>query len=209
MKPLVTFDCYGTLIDWEGGMRAALGAAPDGFTDRYIAIEMEVERAYRPYRDVLRIALERTLAESGLPGDPRAFAESIRRWPPFPETRDALERLRAAGLKLAILSNVDNDIIAESVRLIGVPFDWIVTAQDVGSYKPAPGHWRRIRELAPDARLLHVGASALHDIRPARALGLRSVWINRKAEPASLCEPDAMLPDLRGLPAEIPRILSF
>lgn len=205
---VLTFDCYGTLIDWEGGMRAALGrSVPQAFTDRYIAIEMEVEKTYRAYREVLRIALARTLREFGITGDERTFADSIRMWPPFPETRAALEELRGAGHRLAILSNVDDDILAESVRLIGVPFDWIVTAQSVGSYKPAPGPWERMERLRGGVPwTAHVGASLLHDVVPAAARGLRTVWINRSGAPVAGAAPTGVLSDLRGLHRMLDRI---
>jgi 2-haloalkanoic acid dehalogenase type II len=213
---LVTFDCYGTLVDWEGGMRASLEPivrkrgqpAPwETLTGRYIEVEMEVEAGeYRPYREVQEVALARTFEEHGIALDDeerKAFARSIRRWPPFPETREALTALRAAGKKLAILSNIDDDIIRESVRLIGVPFDWIVTAEQTRTYKPHTGHWKAILEVSglPRERILHVAASALHDVIPASALGFRTVWINRNGEPADLCLPERSLPDLRGLPA--------
>jgi len=199
MTRLASFDCYGTLIDWEGGMRSAVPQAPPSFTSRYIEIEAEVEATYRPYREILEIAMGRTLAEFGLAGDAKAFARSIERWPPFPETRAALEALQAAGWRLAILSNIDDGIIAHSVKRIGVSFDWIVTAQQVGSYKPAHGHWRRLAELSGEKRWLHVGASLYHDMAPAAALGLPRVWINRNRETAPVAL-EGELSDLAGLP---------
>jgi 2-haloalkanoic acid dehalogenase type II len=207
MTRLASFDCYGTLIDWEGGMRAAVPGAPPAFTSRYIEIEAEVERTYRPYREILEIAMRRTLAQFGIAGDAKAFARSIERWPPFPETRAALEGLKAAGWRLAVLSNIDDEIIAESVRRIGVAFDWIVTAQQVGSYKPAQGHWRRLAELSGETRWLHVGASLYHDMAPAAALGLPRVWINRNGETATV-PLDGELSDLRGLPELAGRIVA-
>jgi 2-haloalkanoic acid dehalogenase type II len=204
---LVSFDCYGTLIDWERGMREAVPGAPADFTSRYIEVEAEVEKTYRPYREILEIAMARMLDALGRPGDAKAFARSIVRWPPFPEVRAALEALKADGWRLAILSNVDDDIIAESVKLIGVSFDWIVTAQQVGSYKPAHGHWKRLADLAGEKRWLHIGASLYHDMAPAVALGLPHIWINRNAERATVAL-DGELPDLRGLPHIASRTLS-
>ena len=215
MIKVLTFDCYGTLIDWEGGMRASLESvvqrtglpAPwETLTAKYIEVEMDVEaEPYRPYREVLQIALRRTFESYGFEineQEQQAFVDSIRSWPPFAETQTVLESLIRKGKQLAILSNIDNDIIRESVQHIGVPFDWIISAEDVNSYKPAHGHWTRFLEISgvPKERILHVGASALHDIRPAKEIGFRSVWVNRTNEPSNLCEPDSMLSDLRKLP---------
>lgn len=211
---LVSFDCYGTLVDWERGMREALDpivrrhglpATWEELTGLYIETEMEVEETYRPYCEVLEIALGRTFLEYGIRLDKverRAFVDSIRRWPPFPETRETLQRLRAAGRRIAILSNVDGDILAESVRAIGVTPDLTVTAEDVGSYKPAPGHWMRLLERGgvPKSGILHAAASLVHDIRPAAALGFRTAWINRSKEPADSARPEFTVSDLRGLP---------
>lgn len=216
MADLLTFDCYGTLIDWEGGMRRSLEPvvakhgrpAPwETITGRYIEVEMEVEKTYRPYRDVLPMALGKLFEEYGITLDEmeqRAFVDSIRQWSPFEETREILEKLKSKGKKLAILSNIDNDIIADAVKLIGVQFDWIVTAEDVGSYKPAHGHWEEIlkRSGLPKERILHVAASLEHDVRPCNDLGFRTVWINRNDETADKDnQPDVELVDLRGLPA--------
>jgi len=201
-RGLLTFDCYGTLIDWEAGMREAVGPAVDrAFIDKYVAIEMEVEKTYRPYHEILRLALAKTLKETGVRGDERAFTQTIRRWPPFPEAKETLDRLRKDGYELAILSNVDDDTVAKSVKLIGTRFDWIVTAQQIGSYKPAPGHWKKMRELKGNLLwIAHVGASLKHDVVPATAFGLRTVWINRNGEAAGDVKPSYEFPDLRGLP---------
>jgi 2-haloacid dehalogenase len=110
-----------------------------------------------------------------------------------------LETLRRQGWSLAILSNCDRDLIASSLPKLGAPFDDVIVAEDIGSYKPAPGHWRRFRERHPDTDMhIHVGASLFHDVAPARELGLPSVWINRLGEPATVA-PDAQLPTLAGL----------
>jgi 2-haloacid dehalogenase len=205
-----TFDCYGTLIDWNAGIRAALERlfgveqAP-GLLERYHELEPEVEaEEYRPYAAVLELTLERLAQEVGygLPeGESGVLARSLPEWPPFAEVPAALEELRRRGWQLAILSNSDRDLIAASERRIGVPFDLTVVAEDVGSYKPEHGHWERFLELttADRDRHVHVAASLFHDIAPASELSLTSVWINRLGE-ASDRRPARELPDLTGLP---------
>jgi len=211
----VTFDCYGTLIDWEGGVAEALApfleppVDPHALAARYIAVEAEVEReAYRPYRDVLAEASTRLMRSLGRPlpaGGERVLPLSLERWRPFPEVGAALRALRQAGCRLAILSNVDHDLLASSIAHIGVAPDEIVTAEDAGSYKPAPGHWTQFQAktgAAPD-RTVHVGASLYHDMRPAGALGYRTVFINRHGEPLGAVRPTRMLPDLARLPRTV------
>ena len=211
----VTFDCYGTLVDWEGGVADALGALLPppvdrrGLAARYIAVEAEVEReTYRPYREVLAEASARLMRQLGhpLPAErANVLPESLARWRPFPEAAASLRALRHAGLRLAILSNVDRDLLALSIGRLGVSPDAIVTAEDAGSYKPAPGHWNlfRARTGAPAERTVHVGASRYHDIMPARALGYRTVFINRRGEPLGDARPTRMLADLAPLPETI------
>ena len=209
---LITFDCYGTLIDWFGGLAAALRklGLPEGaleaVSERYVALEAEVEAGpYLPYRKVMAIALERALEEYGrpLPAEQREIlSDSLPRWRPFEETTTVLLEL-ARGAELAILSNIDNDLLEASVRVLEAPIRHRVTAQDVRSYKPAHDHFHRIQEIAglgPD-EILHVAASLRHDQEPCRELGLRSVWINRRNEsrPAWLPE-ERVLTDLRRLP---------
>ena len=206
-----TFDCYGTLIDWHGGMAAELErifgveAAPR-LLERYHKVEPELEREqYRPYTEVLTLGLVRVAEAEGLQipeGEPAsALARSLPTWEPFPEVRPALEQLRDRGWKLAILSNSDRDLIAHSRAQIGVAFELTVVAEDIGSYKPAHGHWERFFEEsgADRARHVHVAASLFHDIEPARELGLSSVWTNRLREQATV-EPNRELPDLSALP---------
>jgi 2-haloacid dehalogenase len=216
---IVSFDCYGTLVDWRGGMRAALESlqreegvmlpVADVIT-RYLAREVEVEKTWRPYREVLEVALGLALDDLGVRVSPRArkvFAATIGTWPPFPETRSALASLREDGTRIAILSNVDDDMIERSVAAIGVPFDWVVTALAVHSYKPGPAHWDRLIELcgAGKSEILHVGASLHHDIEPAAKLGFRTVWIDRLSEPPGSVRADHRLPDLRELPELVRR----
>ncbi len=210
MSRWATFDCYGTLIDWNAGIAGALerlfGAerTPE-LLARYHRMEPEVQaEAYRSYAEVLSLTLERLVKETGLAmpeGESGALAQSLPDWPAFSEVPVALAELRRRGWSLAILSNTDHALISESQKRIGVPFDLIITAEDVQSYKPAHAHWDRFFELttADRAHHVHVAASHFHDVVPARELGLQVVWINRlgeQGEPA----PDRELPDLSGLP---------
>ena len=210
MSRWATFDCYGTLIDWNGGIRRVLeslfGAdrAPALLAD-YHRIEPDVQaEAYRSYSEVLTLSLERLAAEHGLSipeGETGALARSLPDWPAFPEVPAALEELRRRGWSLAILSNSDRDLIAASQKQLGVPIDLVVVAEDIQSYKPAYGHWERFFELttADRERHVHVAASLFHDIAPARELELTSVWINRLGEEPEP-EPDRELTDLAALP---------
>jgi 2-haloacid dehalogenase len=205
-----TFDCYGTLIDWNGGIRRELErlfgveAAPR-LLERYHELEPQVQaEAYRSYREVLSHTLERTAAAEGLQipeGEAGALGGSLADWTPFPEVRDALREARERGWRLAILSNSDRDLIAASQAQLGVPFDLAIVAEDTGSYKPAHGHWERFFEVttADRERHVHVAASLFHDIGPANELGLTSVWINRLGEDADP-EPTRELRDLARLP---------
>ena len=206
----VTFDCYGTLIDWEGGLRSALAALwPEAGADRLLRLHHTVEPRVQEhgelsYREVLARCLAAVSAIDGLPvpeGRGDALAESLPSWPPFPEVPGALAELRERGWRLAILSNTDPDLLAASVAAIGVPFDALITASEAGSYKPAPGHWERFfadTGAAPEHHV-HVAASLFHDVEPAARMGLETVWINRLGESSSLPRA-AELPDLGGLP---------
>jgi len=205
-----TFDCYGTLIDWNGGIRAELSrsfgeAAADRLLARYHELEPEIEREdpSRPYRVVLAEVLRRLAAEEAveLP-DPDALARSLPDWPPFPEVPGALAELRARGWRLGILSNTDPDLLAASIDQIGVPVDLRIVASELGSYKPAHAHWEQfLAESGADpAHHVHVAASHFHDIVPASELGLHSVWINRLDESETEPRPTRELRDLNGLP---------
>jgi 2-haloacid dehalogenase len=212
-----TFDCYGTLIDWNGGLRATLarvfGAGEaDKLLVRYHELEPQVEaERYRTYRDVLDLVTGMIAAERGrefAPADTTAMSRSLADWPAFSEVPAALAEARRRGWRLVILSNCDRDLIASSTPKLGVEFDDVIVAEDVGSYKPAHGHWRRFGERHPEAlgRHVHVGASTFHDIAPATALHLPSVWINRLGEPPD-ARAGAELPDLSGLPDALDELL--
>jgi 2-haloalkanoic acid dehalogenase type II len=195
---VITFDCYGTLIDWESGISTAFAhaaAADARQLDRaqvlqaYAELEPGVEaETYRRYREVLTETAQRVAERLGWPlGRERAafLAESLPDWQPFADTNQALERLVAAGYSLGILSNVDDDLLAGTRRHFTVTFDPIVTAQQVGSYKPAHGHFTEARRRLGDKRWLHAAQSYFHDVVPAHALGIPVAWINRKYESAS------------------------
>jgi 2-haloacid dehalogenase len=212
-----TFDCYGTLIDWNAGIKGELERllgvedAPR-LLERYHELEPQVQgEAYRSYGEVQTLTLIR-LAEAeklAIPeGEADALARSLPTWEPFPEVRSSLEELRNGGWKLAILSNSDRALIAASRQQIGVPFDLTVVAEDVGSYKPAHGHWERFREEtgADEENHVHVAASLFHDIAPANELGIRSVWINRLGEQPRP-KPTRELPDLSNLPETLDELV--
>ncbi|MDA0329529.1 MAG: haloacid dehalogenase type II [Gemmatimonadetes bacterium] len=216
----LTFDCYGTLIDWERGIQDALSVLLEGATEvpsrqkllelfgRY---ESEAEHgSFKSYRQVLTAVALRMGAACGLdPDRGRAdgFAASVGVWPPFPDTVDALRAL-SERYRLAIVSNVDDDLFAKSADMLGVSFSEIVTAQQVESYKPAPAHFlEALRRLdLPVERVLHVAQSLYHDIAPAKQLGLTCVWVNRRAgragggaTPPAVVTPDLEVPDLASL----------
>jgi 2-haloacid dehalogenase/putative hydrolase of the HAD superfamily len=210
---VVTFDCYGTLVDWEEGISSAFvrEAAEDGIVlDRarvlaaYHELEPEIEASgYRPYREILAATAVRVAQRLGWPltvDRARFLPESLARWKPFPDTNPALERLVRVGYRLGILSNVDDDLLVATRRHLGVLFDVVVTAQQVRSYKPAHGPFEEARRRIGDARWLHAAQSFFHDVVPARALGIPVAWINRKRESASGgITPDLELHDLTGL----------
>jgi 2-haloacid dehalogenase len=196
-----TFDCYGTLIDWNAGLRAALGS--DELLSRYHEVEPQVQRETpsMPYRHVIAEVARRI----GAP-DPSG---TLPDWQPFPEVRAALERARAGGWKLAILSNTDRDYIEASKANIGVPFELAIVASEIGSYKPAHRHWLQFFEQtgAERARHVHVAQSYFHDVVPATELGLRTVWINRHAERHD-SPPTRELTDLSRVPDTLDELVA-
>jgi 2-haloacid dehalogenase len=202
-----TFDCYGTLIDWDGGIRRELARIfGEGDADRLLAryheLEPELEHGGSlTYREVLTRALERIAGEEGAAlAEPDALATSLPSWEPFSEVHASLKDARARSWKLAILSNTDPDFIEVSKRRLGVPFEETVVASEIGSYKPGHKHWEEFfRRTGADRNgHVHVAASLFHDIRPAKELDMPSIWINRLGE-APGPQPDRELPDLRGL----------
>ena len=193
-----TFDCYGTLIDWNGGIRAQLGRVfgedrADELLRRYHELEPEVQAdGTLSYREVLTEALRRL----GVPdGEETALADSLPDWQPFPEVPQALEEARDRGWRLAILSNTDRDYIEASMRRLGGGFELAIVASEIGSYKPALGHWRAFEDQVGRPPDVHVAASLFHDVAPANELGLRSIWINRLGETPGPV-PTRELPDL-------------
>jgi len=204
-----TFDCYGTLIDWNAGIGAELerllGGSRDDLLRRYHETEprVQAERPGASYREVMAAVLATLAAEDGveLPDHERdALGRSLPGWPPFPDTAPALEECRRRGWRLAALSNTDPDFLDASERAIGVPFDAKVVASDIGSYKPAHRHWEVFRERtgADPAFHVHVAQSQFHDIVPATELGIPNVWINRLGE-RPVQAPTRELPDLTRL----------
>lgn len=201
---VITFDCYGTLIDWEGGIadafvetarRDGVALTREAVLAAYLSTERRVEgEPYRRYRDVLSETARRVAPKLGWALDPARASflpESLAAWPPFPDTNRALERLAAAGYRLAILSNIDDDLLAGTRRHFTAPFDFWVTAEQVQAYKPAPAHFERARQRIGQDRWLHAAQSYFHDVTPARALGIPVAWINRHGQrPTGDARPD-------------------
>jgi 2-haloacid dehalogenase len=205
-----TFDCYGTLVDWNEGIETELARlwpeADSAFLlERYHEVEPRVQlQGSLPYREVLGQALVLVAESEGLrlaEGEGSALADSLPSWPVFPEVPGALRELRDRGWSLAVLSNTDPDLLTASLAAVGVPVDLTVTAAEARSYKPAHGHWERFfAETGADRpHHVHVAASLFHDIAPARELGLTAVWINRLGEESELPRAGE-LPDLSRLP---------
>ena len=204
MERWATFDCYGTLIDWNGGIRRELARVfteerADELLARYHELEPQLEADDElSYREVLTEAMCRLDAPHG---EEDALGRSLPSWQSFPEVRAALSTARERGWKLAILSNTDRDFIDTSQGQLGVPFELAIVASEIGSYKPGHRHWETFfaQTGANRERHAHVAASLFHDIEPAARLGLRCVWINRLGN-AGDDRPEKTLPDLSGLP---------
>jgi 2-haloacid dehalogenase len=217
-KEVLTFDCYGTLIDWETGLANALQPIfqahgvrlPDERAlEDYAEFEAEAERGpYRTYRDVLVYCLHGLSQRHGFTptvDELTRFSACVGEWPAFPDSPGALRQLKRC-FKLAILSNIDDDLFALSNRRLGIEFDWVITAQQARSYKPALNnfHVALQRIGLPKERILHVAQSLYHDHVPAKQLGLETVWINRRkgkagfgATPPAEATPDLEAPDLQ------------
>lgn len=217
---ILTFDCYGTLIDWESGILAALRPVlethgvtmgDDEILERYGEAESAVQGgAFLPYADVLRRVMDRIAAQAGITlaaGERDALVDSIGRWPAFPDTPGALAALKTK-YRLVVVSNIDDDLFAKTAPNLGVEMDDVITALQVRSYKPAPAHFERMLERtgAAKAEVLHVAQSLFHDIAPARALGFATVWVNRRAgrdgggaTPRAEARADLEVPDLATL----------
>jgi 2-haloacid dehalogenase len=216
----ITFDCYGTLIDWEEGILNALQpvlaprgveTAPDELLERYARHEAELEAGdYLPYREILARALRRLCDELGVsPSEAEAdvFAQAIADWPAFPDTAAALRRLHTR-FRLGVITNCDRDLFALSNRRLGITFDWVVTAEDSRAYKPGLRPFELAFETidVPRERILHAAQSLFHDHVPAGQLGLASVWVDRRhdregfgATPPASASPDLVVPDMATL----------
>ena len=219
----LTFDCYGTLIDWEAGLTEAFrpvleahGVESDveDVLTRYAHHEAAAEAGpYVTYREVLAAGLRGAAGELGFEptaDEVAAFSGSVANWPAFPDSAAALARLKRR-FRLGVITNCDDDLFAASNRRLGVDFDWIVTAQQVGSYKPDEANFRFAFERLdlPRERIVHVAQSLFHDHVPAKRLGLTSVWIDRRhdrqgsgATPPADASPDATFPDMASFAAD-------
>lgn len=191
---VITFDCYGTLIDWEKGIREAFHSAilktggDPGLESKASEVyeeeerRVEKEKPHLLYRDVLSktsLAVARKIGWKLPEADSTFLARDLPNWTPFPDTNPSLGRL-ARKHKLGILSNVDNDLLSGTVRHFTSPFEIKVTAENVRSYKPAFGHFAEARRIIGDRSWVHVAGSQYHDIEPAVKLGIKAVWVNRK-----------------------------
>jgi 2-haloacid dehalogenase len=207
----LTFDCFGTLIDWRHGIRTTgellfPGRGPD-FLDAYIALEAEVENegSFKRYRAVLTETARRAAKRIGVdlkPDDATALVSTIPHWPPFADVGPALSELRREGWKLALLTNCDRDIIALTQRRLPASFDAVVTAEDVSAYKPDPAHFRLFQSTfgsSADA-WIHVAQSYFHDIIPTHTLGITRIWVNRQGEKDDPSLADQVIRGLGELP---------
>jgi 2-haloacid dehalogenase len=217
---VLTFDCYGTLIDWESGLLAALRgpltahgveASDESVLEAFARHEAELEAGpYRPYRDVLGGVLTAMLAHFGQTpssDEVAAFGGSVADWPAFPDSAAALARLQER-FKLGVITNCDDDLFAASERRLGLSFDWVVTAQQAKRYKPNPRGFELMFERVgiPPSRILHVAQSLFHDHVTAKRLGMKTVWVDRRAgrggsgaTPAAAATPDLVVPDMATL----------
>jgi 2-haloacid dehalogenase len=213
-----TFDCYGTLVDWNGGIRGELvrlfgDSDADRLLTRYHEFEpaIQAEQPTLSYRAVMALALECIAGEESIelaPGEQDALGSSLPDWPVFPEVPAALEQAREDGFRLCILSNSDPDLIQASMHRIDVAFDDAITASEIGSYKPALGHWRAFADRHGRLPDVHVAASLFHDVGPASELEIPSVWVNRLGEARSGYRPSRELADLTPLPGVLDELVA-
>jgi len=210
----LTFDCFGTLIDWRHGIRTTgellfPGRGQD-FLDAYITLEAEVEGegSFKRYRAVLTETTRRAARQLALdlkPDDATALVSTIPHWPPFADVGPALTELRRDGWRFALLTNCDRDIIALTQRRLPASFDAVVTAEDVSAYKPSPAHFRLFQSTfgSSAAVWIHVAQSYFHDIRPTHELGITRVWVNRQGERDDPSIADAVISGLAQLPEAV------
>jgi 2-haloacid dehalogenase len=207
----LTFDCFGTLIDWRHGIRTTGELLFPGrgidFLDAYVTVEAEVETegSFRRYRAVLTETVRRVAHRLSLdlkPDDATALVSTIPYWPTFADVGPALGALRREGWRFALLTNCDRDIIALTQRRLPVSFDAVVTAEDVAAYKPSPAHFLLFQSTfgASAEAWIHVAQSYFHDIRPASELGIKRIWVNRQGEPDDPSLADAVRGGLADLP---------
>ena len=213
----LTFDCFGTLIDWRHGIRTTgellfPGKGP-AFLDAYITLEAKVENegSFRRYRAVLTETTRRAASELSVdlkPDDATALVSTIPYWPPFADVRPALSELRRDGWKFALLTNCDRDIIALTQRRLPAAFDAVVTSEDVAAYKPNQAHFRLFQSTfgASAGAWIHVAQSYFHDIRPTHELGIARIWVNRQGEKDDPTIADAVVSGLSELPAAVGRL---
>ena len=210
----LTFDCYGTLVDWRTGIAQGIEAVAPGQSGRLLPLYYRQEAAvqaegFRSYREVLGEALRRAAAEAAVTLGAEAdlvLPDSLPRWPVFADVGPALSRLRESGWKLAVLSNIDPDLFAGTRQRLPVRIDAVITALEVGSYKPAHGHFITFRHSYRPQVHLHVAQSWFHDIVPAHDLGIPAIWINRLGERDDPSIAAAVLPDLQTLPETVSRL---
>ena len=209
----LTFDCFGTLIDWRHGIGTTgellFPGRGEAFLDAYIALEAEIEEGpFKRYRAVLTETTRRASAQLSLdlkPDDATALVSTIPHWPPFADVGPALTQLRREGWKLALLTNCDRDLIAQTQRRLPASFDAVVTAEDVSAYKPNPAHFKLFQSTfgsSADA-WIHVAQSYFHDITPAHQLGITRIWVNRQGEKTDPALADAMIGGLAELPGAV------
>ena len=213
----LTFDCFGTLIDWRHGIRTTgellfPGRGP-AFLDAYIALEAKVERegSFKRYRAVLTDTTRRAAKQLALdlkPDDATALVSTIPYWPPFIDVGAALAELRREGWKFALLTNCDRDIIALTQRRLPANFDAVVTAEDVSAYKPSPAHFRLFQSsfASSAGAWIHVAQSYFHDIQPTHELGITRIWVNRQGDKSDPSLADAVIGGLDELPEAVSRL---